>query len=67
MDGPTIEPVDAGAIQVEKGSLKVTCGDGARLEIELIQPENRKPVSGADFANGARIGPGEKFTPMLDN
>jgi hypothetical protein len=37
------------------------------LEIVSIQPENRKPVPGADFANGARIQAGEKFETLLDN
>jgi methionyl-tRNA formyltransferase len=60
-------PLPAGAIQLTKGSLKVVCGDGETLEILSIQPENKKAVSGADFVNGARIQPGEKFEPMMDN
>jgi methionyl-tRNA formyltransferase len=60
-------PLPPGAIQLTKGSLKVVCGDGETLEILSIQPENKKAVSGADFANGARIQPGEKFEPMMDN
>jgi methionyl-tRNA formyltransferase len=56
-----------GTIQPAKGALNVVCGDGAILEILTIQPENRKAVSGADFANGARIQAGEKFEPMMDN
>ena len=43
------------------------CGDGGLLEIMRIQPENRKAISGADFANGARIEPGEKFESLMDN
>jgi methionyl-tRNA formyltransferase len=56
-----------GAIQLNRRSLNVVCGDGETLEILSIQPENKKAVSGADFANGARIQPGEKFEPMMDN
>jgi methionyl-tRNA formyltransferase len=56
-----------GAIQLSRRSLNVVCGDGATLEIVSIQPENKKAVSGVDFANGARIQPGEKFEPMMDN
>jgi methionyl-tRNA formyltransferase len=56
-----------GAIQLTRRSLNVVCGDGETLEILSIQPENKKAVSGADFANGARIQPGEKFEPMMDN
>jgi methionyl-tRNA formyltransferase len=43
------------------------CGDAKTIEILTIQPENRKPVSGADFANGARIQAGEKFESLMDN
>ena len=60
-------PLQSGFIVVARGSLAVVCGDGALLEIVLIQPENRKVVSGADFANGARIHPDEKFEALLDN
>ena len=56
-----------GTIVSSKRSLSVVCGDGTLLEILLIQPENRKPVSGADFANGARIEADEKFVPLMDN
>ena len=56
-----------GTIQPARGALNVVCGDGAILEILTIQPENRKAVSGTDFANGARIQAGEKFEPMMDN
>jgi methionyl-tRNA formyltransferase len=59
--------VRAGSIQLSKGSLSVVCGDGNLLEILSIQPENRKAVSGADFANGARIQADEKFQPVMDN
>ncbi len=57
----------AGSITVSKGRLRVICGDGVSLEILSIQPENRKAVSGADFANGARVQPGEKFESLMDN
>jgi len=60
-------PLQSGSIVVSKGSLGVVCGDRALLEILLIQPENRKAVSGADFANGARIQADEKFESLMDN
>ena len=56
-----------GSILASKRSLSVVCGDGIPLEILSIQAENRKPVSGVDFANGARIQPDEKFGSVLDN
>ena len=60
-------PRPPGSIVVSKRSLAVVCGDGIQSEILSIQPENRKPVSGADFANGARIQPDEKFGSVIDN
>jgi methionyl-tRNA formyltransferase len=59
--------LEPGLIVSPKRSLAVVCGDGTLLEILLIQPENRKTVSGADFANGARIQPDEKFESLMDN
>jgi methionyl-tRNA formyltransferase len=56
-----------GALVVSKDRLGVICGDGMPLEIVIIQPENRKPVSARDFANGARIQAGEKFESLMDN
>jgi methionyl-tRNA formyltransferase len=57
----------AGTLVPSKSTLNVTCGDGALLEILTIQPQNRKPVSGGDFANGARIQADEKFETLVDN
>jgi len=58
---------EPGAIGSEKRSLTVGCGEGAALEILELQPENRKPISGADFINGVRLVPGEKFERLTDN
>jgi methionyl-tRNA formyltransferase len=59
--------LEPGTVVTTKGRLSVMCGDGVALEILSIQPENRKSVSGADFANGARIQAGEKFEAVMDN
>jgi methionyl-tRNA formyltransferase len=56
-----------GTIVTSKATVSAVCGDGVLLEIETIQPENRKAISGVDFANGARIQPGEKFESLVDN
>ncbi len=56
-----------GSIVASKAGVAAVCGDRMLLEILSIQPENRKPVSGADFANGARIQAGEKFELLMDN
>jgi methionyl-tRNA formyltransferase len=58
---------DAGTLLASKGSLAAVSGDGAVVQIVTIQPENRKAVSGADFANGMRIQAGEKFQAVMDN
>jgi methionyl-tRNA formyltransferase len=60
-------PGSTGSIHVSGASLAVVCGDGAALEILSIQRENRRPVSGIDFANGARIQADEKFRPVTDS
>jgi methionyl-tRNA formyltransferase len=65
--GEEAKDLEVGTIVSPKRSLAVVCGDGALLDILLIQPENRKAVSGADFANGARIQPDEKFETLMDN
>jgi len=59
--------LQAGVISTTKPKLTAICGDGAGLDILSIQPENRKAISGTDFANGARIQPGEKFEALMDN
>jgi methionyl-tRNA formyltransferase len=60
-------PADAGSVAASRGRLLVACGDGILLEIFSIQPENRKAVTGSDFANGARVQAGEKFVSLSDN
>jgi len=58
--------LEAGMLVAAKHSLAAVCGDSVLLQILSIQPENRKPVSGGDFANGARIRAGEKFEPVME-
>jgi methionyl-tRNA formyltransferase len=55
---------EPGTLLLEKRKLLACCGNGTLLEICEIQPENRRPVSGFDFANGVRIQPGESFARM---
>jgi len=42
--------------------LVVACGQDA-LELVRVQAPGRRPVSGRDFANGARLGPGDPLLP----
>jgi methionyl-tRNA formyltransferase len=60
-------PAIPGSLVASKGGVAAVCGDGILLEILVIQPENRKPITGADFANGARLQAGEKFETLVDN
>jgi methionyl-tRNA formyltransferase len=49
-----------GAIYVDKSRVTVACGQGSLL-LEFAQMEGRKRVTGREFANGARLAPGERF------
>jgi methionyl-tRNA formyltransferase len=60
-------PGEPGSIHAERTGLRVRCGGDTSLEILQLQQENRKPVSGKDFANGAHVETGEKFTLVADN
>ena len=56
---------DPGSIQWDRHGLRVVCGNRSLLELLEVQPENRKAVSGIDFANGARIQPGDLSRDQL--
>jgi methionyl-tRNA formyltransferase len=43
-----------------KQGLLVSCGSGA-VWLRRLQAQGRKPVTGADFARGYRVGPGDFF------
>ena len=57
LTGLTFTP---GTIVTTKPDLVLGLSDGG-LVLDSVQPEGRKPMSGADFANGARLEPGESF------
>jgi methionyl-tRNA formyltransferase len=65
--GPAPEGAAPGTIIMSGKSLTVVCGNSVLLEIAEVQPESRKPVTGGEFANGARIQTGEKFDLVMDN
>lgn len=50
-----------GTLSVSGGDLLVACGAGTTLRIDLVQLEGRKQVTAREFANGARLAPGECF------
>jgi methionyl-tRNA formyltransferase len=41
--------------------VRVTCGDETALRVEFVQLEGRNKISAREFANGARLAPGERF------
>jgi methionyl-tRNA formyltransferase len=50
-----------GTLVAQDGKLFVVCGNGTALEIEEVQVEGRRRVSGRDFLNGIRLQAGEKL------
>lgn len=48
-------------VSIEPAGVVVACGDGTRLLLEEVQPESRRPMSGAAFAVGARLESGARF------
>jgi methionyl-tRNA formyltransferase len=70
------EPLDGGAgpgdaaaggaapgtvLAVGDGRLAVACGGGTAFGVERLQRPGRPPRAAADFANGERLRPGERF------
>jgi methionyl-tRNA formyltransferase len=56
--GANITP---GEIVPSAKEICVACGEGTCLRLESIQIEGRKKISAREFANGARLMPGERF------
>jgi methionyl-tRNA formyltransferase len=50
-----------GTLAAEAGELFVVCGEGTSLRLEFVQLEGRKRLAAREFANGARLTPGERF------
>jgi methionyl-tRNA formyltransferase len=50
-----------GEIILSTKEIHVACGEGTVLRLESIQVEGRKKIPAREFANGARIIPGEHF------
>jgi methionyl-tRNA formyltransferase len=50
-----------GTVSVAGGVLFVACGEKTFLRVETLQLEGRKRVSAREFANGARLSPGDRF------
>jgi methionyl-tRNA formyltransferase len=50
-----------GTLASKNGRLEIACGAATVLELTHVKLEGRKQVSAAEFANGARLHPGERF------
>ena len=50
-----------GTISVDGGEINVACGEQTALRLEFLHLEGRKRVTAREFANGARLAPGERF------
>jgi methionyl-tRNA formyltransferase len=50
-----------GTIRVSRGEVDVACGEQTVLRLEFVQREDRKRIAAREFANGARLAPGERF------
>jgi methionyl-tRNA formyltransferase len=50
-----------GEILKADGKVVVSCGAGTVMLLEFIQLEGRKRVTALEFANGARLSPGDRF------
>jgi methionyl-tRNA formyltransferase len=51
-----------GTLTVSSDDLVVACGAGTALRLEFLQLEGRNRVTAREFANGARLAPGERFS-----
>jgi methionyl-tRNA formyltransferase len=51
----------AGEILVESGNVYVACGSATTLQVSHVKVEGRKQICAQEFANGARLRPGERF------
>jgi methionyl-tRNA formyltransferase len=58
---PILESSGPGALLAERGTAFVTCGGATLLHLSAVKLEGRKQVSTAEFLNGARLLPGERF------
>jgi methionyl-tRNA formyltransferase len=52
---------DPGCLLVQGKEAMVRCGGTTHLRLLAVKLEGRKRVSGAEFVNGARLLPGERF------
>ena len=54
-------PGQPGEITVQGKKLLVACGDGSGVDLSLVRPQGKKPMTDAAFLNGHPIAPGTKL------
>ena len=59
-DATSALPLLEAGMDADQGHLAVACGDGI-LWLARVRPSGRKEMSGADYANGARLKIGERL------
>ncbi len=57
----TREAAQPGTLVVHGADTFVACAKNTRLRMEFVQAEGKKRIAARDWANGARLQPGEKF------
>ncbi len=60
-DAPNAPPGTLIPVQKPETQLLVVCGEETVLRLLGVKREGRKEISAAEFANGARLKPGERF------
>lgn len=60
-DAGALGSLPPGTIRVADRQVFVSCSTTTMLQIESVQQEGRKRISAQEFANGARLAPGERF------
>ena len=50
-----------GSISINSGEVEATCGEETALRLDFVQLEGRKRITAREFANGARLVPGERL------
>ncbi|MGH9804561.1 MAG: methionyl-tRNA formyltransferase [Candidatus Acidiferrales bacterium] len=56
-----VQPPAPGTLLVEKHALYVACGSGSWLQVEEVQPADRKRMRATDIINGLHVKSGERI------
>jgi methionyl-tRNA formyltransferase len=60
----SVSAAEAGTIiNIDDSGIMVVCSGPSGLLVEEVQAEGRRRVSAREFANGARLNPGDRINP----